>query len=295
MKRSYNLEGRFKRLFRKKPRAVKHVSGLDERTFVEKKHSCPQCFVHIEDEELSTNLYVCPSCNHHFRISATERIPMIADDDFFYEFAGNLQTTNPVEFPGYEEKLVKTRQKTGLDEAVKVGHCRINGREAVVGIMSFSFLGASMGSVVGERITRAIMNGAEEGLPVVLFTASGGARMHETIFSLMQMAKTSNAAALLEKKGMPLFNVLTDPTTGGVTASFAMLGDVTLAEPDAIIGFAGARVISGTIKQKLPVGFQRSEFQLEKGFVDAIVERRNLKQVLSFLIDTHTGRYRGRK
>ena len=165
----------------------------------------------------------------------------------------------------------------------------------VIGIMSFSFLGASMGSVVGERIARAIFEAINRKLPVVLFTASGGARMHETIFSLMQMAKTSNAVALLEKERLPLINVLTDPTTGGVTASFAMLGDVTLAEPDAIIGFAGARVISGTIKQKLPVGFQRSEFQQEKGFVDAIVERKDLKRVLAFLIDAHSGWYRGAK
>ncbi|MFA5448363.1 MAG: acetyl-CoA carboxylase carboxyltransferase subunit beta, partial [Sphaerochaeta sp.] len=161
-------------------------------------------------------------------------------------------------------------------------------QEAIVGIMSFSFMGGSMGSVVGEKITQALLEGAIRGVPVILFTASGGARMQEGIFSLMQMAKTASAAALLEETGTPLFIVLTNPTTGGVTASFAMLGDVILAERGAVIGFAGPRVIEGTIGEQLPEGFQRAEFQLEKGFVDAVVERKSLRQTLSFLIKTHT-------
>ncbi|MGI9255628.1 MAG: acetyl-CoA carboxylase carboxyltransferase subunit beta, partial [Salinispira sp.] len=165
--------------------------------------------------------------------------------------------------------------------------CHIEGRRTVVGIMNFQFLGGSMGSVVGEKIARAMLLAAERELPCILFTASGGARMHEGIFSLMQMAKTSHTAALLEQSGQPLFIVLTDPTTGGVTASFAMLGDVTLAEPDALIGFAGPRVIEGIMKQKLPAGFQKSEFQLEKGFVDKIVPRQELRRTLAYLIDTH--------
>jgi acetyl-CoA carboxylase carboxyl transferase subunit beta len=211
---------------------------------------------------------------------------MIADDGDFTEFATLIQTLNPLEFPGYEEKLTDAEKKSGLDEAVKVGMCRINNRPAVLGVMSFQFIGGSMGSVVGERVARAVMVGVKRRLPVILFTASGGARMQEGILSLMQMEKTSYAIAQLDKMRLPLIIVLTDPTTAGVTASFAMLGDVILAEPDALIGFAGRRVIEGTIRQKLPENFQSSEFQLERGFVDAIVERKDLKETLSFLIDT---------
>jgi len=184
--------------------------------------------------------------------------------------------------------LKENEKKSSLSDAVSIGSCSIENQPVIVGIMSFAFMGGSMGSVVGEKITQAMLEGALRGEPVILFTASGGARMQEGIFSLMQMAKTASAAALMEETRTPLFLVLTNPTTGGVTASFAMLGDVILAEPGAVIGFAGPRVIEGTIGQKLPEGFQRSEFQLKKGFVDALVERASLRSTLSFLIKTHT-------
>jgi acetyl-CoA carboxylase carboxyl transferase subunit beta len=201
-----------------------------------------------------------------------------------------MQSMNPISLAGYEEKLKENQKKSSLSDAATIGRCTVGGKPVVVGIMSFAFMGGSMGSVVGEKITQAMIEGALTGDPVILFTASGGARMQEGIFSLMQMAKTASAAALMEETRTPLFLVLTNPTTGGVTASFAMLGDVILAEPGAIIGFAGPRVIEGTIGEKLPEGFQRSEFQLEKGFIDSIVERKKLRETLSFLIETHTRR-----
>ncbi|WP_053335759.1 acetyl-CoA carboxylase, carboxyltransferase subunit beta [Salinispira pacifica] len=268
-------------------------SVADDRGFLQKEHKCPSCNAQLDSELLKQNFYVCSQCGHHFRISAPERLRFLADNGEYQEFSSDLQTVNPLEFPEYEEKVKKSQQKTGLNEAVQTVLCRIEGREAVVGIMNFQFLGGSMGSVVGEKIARAILLAAQRGLPCILFTASGGARMHEGIFSLMQMAKTSHAAALLEQVGQPLFIVLTDPTTGGVTASFAMLGDVTLAEPNALIGFAGPRVIEGIMKQKLPIGFQRAEFQQEKGFVDKIVPRSQLRKTLAFLIDAHS--YEGGK
>ncbi|MFW5975655.1 MAG: acetyl-CoA carboxylase, carboxyltransferase subunit beta [Alkalispirochaetaceae bacterium] len=261
---------------------------MDDRSFLEKKHSCPSCQHHIEEADLARNLFVCPQCSYHFRINAWERIRFLLDNGEFHEFSANLQTLNPIDFPGYDDRIRQAREKSSLDEAVTIGTGSILSREAVLAIMSFQFLGGSMGSVVGEKVARAILHAVDRELPCILFAASGGARMQEGIYSLMQMAKTSHAIALLGKARLPLFVVLTDPTTGGVTASFAMLGDVTLAEPGALIGFAGPRVIEGTIKQKLPPGFQRSEFQMDKGFVDAVVPRSELKSTLAFLIDTHT-------
>lgn len=261
---------------------------MDDRSFLEKKHSCPSCQHHIEEAELARHLFVCPQCGYHFRINAWERIRFLLDNGEFHEFSANLQTLNPIDFPGYDDRIRQAREKSSLDEAVTIGTGSILSREAVLAIMSFQFMGGSMGSVVGEKVARAILHAVDRELPCILFAASGGARMQEGIYSLMQMAKTSHAIALLQKARQPLIVVLTDPTTGGVTASFAMLGDVTLAEPGALIGFAGPRVIEGTIKQKLPPGFQRSEFQLEKGFVDAVVPRSELKSTLAFLIDTHT-------
>lgn len=280
------------KIFRKKMK-FSDFSVADDRGFLQKEHKCPSCNAQLDSELLKQNFYVCSQCGHHFRISAPERLRFLADNGEYQEFSSDLQTVNPLEFPEYEEKVKKSQQKTGLNEAVQTVLCRIEGREAVVGIMNFQFLGGSMGSVVGEKIARAILLAAQRGLPCILFTASGGARMHEGIFSLMQMAKTSHAAALLEQVGQPLFIMLTDPTTGGVTASFAMLGDVTLAEPNALIGFAGPRVIEGIMKQKLPVGFQRAEFQQEQGFVDKIVPRSQLRKTLAFLIDAHS--YEGGK
>lgn len=261
----------------------------DDRKYVESKHSCPSCNKPVDDAQLALNLFVCPHCGHHYRISALERIRTLLDGGELSEFSVDLAPVNPIDFPDYLEKVRQSQDKTRLDEAVTTGVGRIEGRQAAFAIMSFSFMGGSMGSVVGERVARAMMYAADRGMPCIVFTASGGARMQEGIFSLMQMAKTSHAAAMLSAAGQPLFVVLTDPTTGGVTASFSMLGDVTLAEPGALIGFAGPRVIEGTIRQKLPPGFQRSEFQQEKGFVDAVVPRSELRSTLTYLIDTHSG------
>lgn len=274
----------FSRRMKSRRRSLKD----DERDFVASKHTCPSCSRPVDERELALNLYVCPHCGHHYRIDAMERVKVLLDGGEINELFSNVQPLNPIDFPGYPEKIRSAMEKSGLDEAIVTGIGRIEGRAAVFAIMSFSFLGGSMGSVVGERIARSMLYAADNGLPCVIVTASGGARMQEGIFSLMQMAKTSHAAALLAEAGMPLFVVLTDPTTGGVTASFAMLGDVTLAEPEALIGFAGPRVIEGTIRQKLPEGFQRAEFQREKGFVDAVVPRKELRSTLAYLIDTHT-------
>ncbi|MDC7230332.1 MAG: acetyl-CoA carboxylase, carboxyltransferase subunit beta [Sphaerochaetaceae bacterium] len=247
---------------------------------------CPQCQKDVQVGEYK----ICPYCNFHFPLTVQERLSLFADEGSFKEMSSGMQSMNPISLAGYEEKLKENQKKSSLSDAASIGRCTIEGKPVVVGIMSFAFMGGSMGSVVGEKITQAMIEGALTGDPVVLFTASGGARMQEGIFSLMQMAKTASAAALLEETRTPLFLVLTNPTTGGVTASFAMLGDVILAEPGAIIGFAGPRVIEGTIGEKLPEGFQRSEFQLEKGFIDSIVERKKLRETLSFLIETHTRR-----
>ncbi|MDR0785413.1 MAG: acetyl-CoA carboxylase carboxyl transferase subunit beta [Treponema sp.] len=230
---------------------------------------------------------ICSSCGRHFRMEPRERIAYLTDTDTFTEFSANLRSLNPIELEGYEEKLSEAEAKAMMKDAVITGVCKIDGKTAVLGLMSFNFMGGSMGSVVGEKITRALLKGAEEKLPVIVYTTSGGARMQEGIFSLMQMAKTSAAAAELDRAGVPFFAVACDPTTGGVTASFAMLADVILAEPDALIGFAGPRVIEGTIRQSLPQGFQRAEFQLEKGFVDIIAPRNEQKRILSTLIDFH--------
>jgi len=258
------------------------------RVIAKKRHQCPFCHRHIEGGELENNLFVCPDCSHHFRITPRERIIFLVDPDSFEETEEGITSLNPIEFPGYDDKIRRMVNITGLDEAVITGIGSINGNRTVLAVMSFKFMGGSMGSAVGEKIARAILNGVQHSLPVIIFASSGGARMQEGILSLMQMAKTSHAAAQLEEAGLPLFIVLTDPTTGGVTASFAMLGDVTLAEPGALIGFAGPRVIEGTIKEKLPESFQRSEFLLKKGFIDLIVERKELRPTLSFLIETHS-------
>lgn len=262
---------------------------LDDRHYVEQKHACPSCNKPVEQRQLAVNLFVCPHCGHHYRISAMERIKTLLDGGEISEFSADVKPVNPIDFPDYDTKLAAAQKKTGIDEAITTGVGRIEGRQAAFALMSFTFLGGSMGSVVGERLARAMIYAAEQEIPCIVFTASGGARMQEGIYSLMQMAKTSHAAAVLAEAGQPLIVVLTDPTTGGVTASFAMLGDVTLAEPNALIGFAGPRVIEGTIRQKLPTGFQRSEFQRDKGFVDAVVPRSEMRSTLAYLIDAHRG------
>ncbi len=260
------------------------VGDLDMKQIVD----CPSCKSALRRNKLEEALYVCPECGYHFRLTPPERIQQLADPESFQEFAANLTSQNPIELSGYESKLSQNQRKSDLKDAVVVGTCTIEENPAILGIMSFQFMGGSMGSVVGEKITQAILQGADTNTPVILFTASGGARMQEGIFSLMQMAKTSAAAALLEETGTPLFIVITHPTTGGVTASFAMLGDVIIAEPGALIGFAGPRVIEGTIGEKLPKGFQTAEFQLEKGFLDAIVHRKDLRSTLSYLLRIHS-------
>jgi len=251
---------------------------------------CPDCGIAHNEKEVAAALNTCPSCGHHYRMEPMERIAYLADKGSFVEFSSNLSSLNPIELSGYEEKLSEAEASAHMKDAVITGTCRIDGKPVVLALMSFKFMGGSMGSVVGEKVSRALLKGVEEKLPVIIYTTSGGARMQEGIFSLMQMAKTSTAAAELDKAGLPFFVVLCDPTTGGVTASFAMLADVTLAEPGALIGFAGPRVIEGTIRQNLPEGFQRSEFQLDKGFVDMISPRAEQRKTLSRLIDFHKTR-----
>ena len=248
---------------------------------------CNACKSAVFVEEVKQNNYICPHCQNYFRMHAYRRIQMIADPDSFEEWDKGLQTRNPLQFKGYEEKLDKLKEKTGLDEAVVTGKLNINGTPTVVVVCDGRFMMASMGEVVGEKITRAVEKATEEKLPIIIFACSGGARMQEGIVSLMQMAKTSAALKRHSDEGLLYISVLTDPTTGGVTASFAMLGDIILAEPGALIGFAGPRVIEQTIGQKLPEGFQRSEFLLEHGFIDAIVERKEMRSTLSKILDMH--------
>ncbi|MCI5751280.1 MAG: acetyl-CoA carboxylase, carboxyltransferase subunit beta [Oscillospiraceae bacterium] len=251
---------------------------------------CPRCSSVCMTDELENNLGVCPSCGYHSRINSRRRLELTADKGSFIEYDADMISKNPIDFPGYEVKQDELRQKTGLKDAVITGECTIKGRRCVIGIMDTRYMMASMGSVVGEKLTRAFETATEKKLPIVLFTASGGARMQEGIVSLMQMAKTSGAAARHSQAGLLYITVMTDPTTGGVTASFASLGDIIIAEPKVLIGFAGRRVIEGTIKQRLPEDFQSAEFLLEHGFVDMIVERRSMRRTLAHIISLHGGR-----
>lgn len=248
---------------------------------------CNKCGAAIIAEDVRSGNYICPKCGGYFRVHAYRRIQMITDEGSFEEWDQDLLGPNPMEYKGYEEKIAGLQEKTGLREAVVTGRARINGSDVVIGVCDGRFLMASMGWAVGEKITRAIERATDERLPVVLYACSGGARMQEGITSLMQMAKTSAALKRHSDAGLLYISVLTEPTTGGVTASFAMLGDVILAEPRALIGFAGPRVIEQTIRQKLPKGFQRAEFLLEHGFIDRIVEREEQKEVLSRIIKLH--------
>ena len=248
---------------------------------------CNKCGGAIIAEDVKKDHYICPKCGGYFRVHARRRIEMVTDEGSFEEWDSDLQGGNPLEYKGYEEKLEKLQEKTGLSEAVITGKAKIDGRETAIGVCDWRFLMASMGEAVGEKIARAVERATEERLPVILFACSGGARMQEGIVSLMQMAKTSAALKHHSDAGLLYISILTDPTTGGVTASFAMLGDVILAEPKALIGFAGPRVIEQTIGQKLPEGFQRAEFLLEHGFLDAIVERPQMKAVLSKILALH--------
>lgn len=248
---------------------------------------CNACKAAIVTEDVKNNYYICPKCHNYFRVHARRRVEMIADEGTFEEWDHGLNAGNPLSFPGYEEKVKALQEKTNLDEAVMTGKAQINGNEVVLGICDGRFMMASMGWAVGEKIARAVERATEEKLPVIIFACSGGARMQEGIVSLMQMAKTSAALKKHSDAGLLYISVLTNPTTGGVTASFAMLGDVILAEPNALIGFAGPRVIEQTIGQKLPEGFQKSEFLLEHGFIDRIVEREEMKEVLASILSMH--------
>lgn len=247
---------------------------------------CEACKKILYSEDVKKNFYCCPECGKHFRIGARQRIELVVDRNSFEEWDAELVGSNPLQFPDYEEKLETLRQTTELTEAVVTGAASIRGKETAIGAMSADFLMGSMGTVVGEKITRMVERATADRLPVVLFCCSGGARMQEGIFSLMQMAKTSQALKRHEEAGLLYVSVLTDPTTGGVTASFAMLGDVILAEPGALIGFAGPRVIQQTIGQKLPEGFQSAEFLMKHGFVDRIVKRDQMRKTLAVLLQS---------
>ena len=268
----------------------------DEATSPARKRSIPEglwircdaCSAILFRRSVENNLEVCPECQRHFRVSADQRITQLVDPETFEAFDENLSSQDPLEFvdlKSYKDRLVEAQKKTKKNDAIQTGYAFIKGRKVVLGVMNFAFLGGSMGSVVGEKIRRAIERAADQDLPLIIVAASGGARMMESGLSLMQMAKTAAALARFDDMGGLFISVLTDPTTGGVTASFAMLGDVILAEPKALIGFAGPRVIQQTIKQELPDGFQRSEFLLECGFVDCVVPRSELRSEISSLID----------
>lgn len=248
---------------------------------------CEACGAILYKGDVEDNLNTCTKCGKHFRIGARNRVNLLIDENTFEEWDINVTSANPLNFPGYTEKIEKLKESTGLNDAVITGVGKIDGIDTVLCVMDSKFLMGSMGSVVGEKLTRAIERATKENLPIIIFTASGGARMQEGIFSLMQMAKVSAALAKHSQKGLLYITVITDPTTGGVTASFAMLGDIILAEPGALIGFAGRRVIEQTIKQSLPEEFQTSEFLLEHGFIDKIVKRNDMKKSLYKILRIH--------
>ncbi len=254
---------------------------------------CNNCAEIVYSKEIDRNLKVCPKCDYHFRITARERIDLLVDPGTFVEFDDQLQSEDPLQFKDsqkYRDRVKTARKKTGLNDAVISGICTLDGVKVVLSVFDFFFMGGSMGSVVGEKVTRAAEKAVEERCGLIVISSSGGARMQEGALSLMQMAKTGAALARLRRERLPFISVLTDPTTGGVTASFAMLGDVNLAEPKALIGFAGPRVIEQTIRQELPEGFQRSEFVLEHGMIDRIVNRKELKKTIVNLMRAFTAR-----
>ncbi|WP_332374045.1 acetyl-CoA carboxylase, carboxyltransferase subunit beta [Lactococcus cremoris] len=281
-------------LFQKK----KYIKINPNRSIIEKQAEhpevpdelfakCPACKHTIYQKDLGKNK-VCPNCDYNFRITAKERLAIVADKDSFVEMFTGIDSKNPLDFPGYPEKLAATKARTGLDEAIMTGVATIKGQKTALAIMDSTFIMASMGTVVGEKLTRLFEHATTEKLPIIVFTASGGARMQEGIMSLMQMAKTSAAVKRHSNAGLFYITVLTDPTTGGVTASFASLGDIILAEPQSLIGFAGRRVIEQTVRQTLPDDFQKAEFLLNHGFVDAIVKRNELRPKLALLLELHT-------
>ncbi|VTS21610.1 acetyl-CoA carboxylase, carboxyltransferase subunit beta [Streptococcus pseudoporcinus] len=249
---------------------------------------CPACKHSIYQKDLGP-AKICPECSYNFRISAQERLALTIDEGSFQELFTDVETEDPLDFPQYKEKLTKARENTGLHEAVLTGLAKVKGFKIALAIMDSHFIMASMGTVVGEKLTRLFEYATKENLPLVVFTASGGARMQEGIMSLMQMAKVSAAVKRHSKAGLFYLTILTDPTTGGVTASFAMLGDIILAEPQSLVGFAGRRVIETTVRENLPEDFQKAEFLLEHGFVDAIIKRTELRDTIAYLVGFHGG------
>lgn len=270
--------------------ALKKLNTKEKRQPQDREIQCPKCKSTFLQSQLSEQLYVCPSCGHHYTLAAKYRLKTIVDPKTFHELFPGMKSENPLDFPEYKEKLMEQQEKSGLKEAVIFGTAKINGIKTVIGVMDNRFMMASMGTVVGEKITRAFEFATKKKLPVVIFATSGGARMQEGILSLFQMAKTSAAVRKHSEAGLLYISVMTHPTTGGVTASFASLGDIILAEPKALIGFAGPRVIEQTIGQSLPEGFQRAEYLEEHGFVDAVVHRKDLKAKLGLLLQIHDRR-----
>lgn len=248
---------------------------------------CNDCKEIIFNKKLVENLMICSRCGYHFRISARDRLAITIDEGSFKEFATDIYSLDPLEFPNYLDKLARAKAKTSIDEAVVIGEATIDGYPVVIGVMDFHYMGGSMGSVVGEKVTRAIEKSLETRKPLLLFTTAGGARMQEGMFSLMQMAKTSAAVKKLQHSGTLYISVMTDPTSGGVTASFASLADIIIAEKGALIAFAGPRVIKQTISADLPEGFQRPEFLLEHGMIDMVVDRHNMKDKLAGILKIH--------
>lgn len=249
---------------------------------------CPSCNEVIYKKELELNFFTCTKCRHHFRIGVNEYVSIIFDEGSFIETNENVKSGDPLNFTdtkAYKDRIAETIEKTGFNDAITTGYGTVGGKKLSVAIMNFSFIGGSMGSVVGEKIYRAAKYSLEKKIPLMIISASGGARMQEAALSLMQMAKTSAILSELGEAGVPYISFLTDPTTGGVTASYAMLGDINIAEPGALIGFAGPRVIEQTIKKKLPPGFQRSEFLVDKGFIDLIIDRKELKEKLTAILN----------
>ncbi|MCC6221847.1 MAG: acetyl-CoA carboxylase carboxyltransferase subunit beta [Deltaproteobacteria bacterium] len=254
---------------------------------------CQGCSEIAYSREIERNLMICPKCDYHFRLTSKQRIRWLCDRQSFEEMDADLKTNDPLNFKDvlrYKDRLKRAQKSSGVEEAVRIGRARIDGHEIMLGLFDFSFMGGSMGMVVGEKLTRMIEVAIRERKPVIILSSSGGARMQEGLYSLMQMAKISAALSRLSQEGLPYISVLSDPTTGGVAASFAMQGDIIIAEPRALIGFAGPRVIEQTIRKKLPEGFQRSEFLLEHGMLDLIVSRKEMKATLANLLEFLTPR-----
>lgn len=281
-----------KNLFRKREYITVSTRDLDENSNMPnipngRWINCDKCKNIIYKDDLEKNLNVCTNCGYHFKISAIDRINQIFDENSFFELFTDISSYNPLEFEGYEEKLQQNKRKSNLDEAVVTGVGSINSKEVCAAIMDSNFMMGSMGCAVGEKITRVIEHATKHKMPLIIFSSSGGARMQEGILSLMQMAKTSVTIGKHHEAGLLYISVITNPTTGGVTASFAMQGDIIISEPNAVIGFAGRRVIENTINEKLPEDFQSAEFALEKGFIDSIVARKDLKNYLSKILSLH--------